>query len=228
MGEAFIPRKNNSNTSTQFAVIAVTYPSGSNCTCTNGSTTLTDENTNGQVVFNIPSTGTWTVSCINGNDSDSQSVSITTEGQFESVILSYKLYLFDNGEVVGWEVGSYKEGIAGGSVETTLEGYTSSGSQNNGWCILTEEYIDLSDFDAIGINVDEITPNKIYIGVVKSSVTDDDATATEDYVACQEITSTGETTLDISSLNGNYRIGLFRDWWNMSYSHIIASQVWIA
>ena len=211
-----------------FAAIGVKYPAGSTLSCTNGTKTLKAKNTSGQWVFAVPDVGTWTVTAVYGEKSKSAAVEITAEGQFVSVELVYRTYLFDNGEVVGWEVGDYKEGVAGASVETRLEGSTSSGSQNNGWCILTEEYIDLTDFDAIGINVDEITPNKIYIGVVKSSVTDDDATETGDYVACQEITGTGETTLDISSLNGSYRIGLFRDWWNTSYSHITASQVWIA
>lgn len=98
MGEALIVRKNNMNgTSASFAIIAVTYPSGSTCTCSNGNITLTDSNTNGQVIFNIPSTGTWTVTATDGTDSVSESVSITAEGQFASVELTFALVLYNNG-----------------------------------------------------------------------------------------------------------------------------------
>ena len=43
-----------------YAVIGVTYPSGSTCTCTNGSKTLTAKNTSGKAIFVIPSAGTCT------------------------------------------------------------------------------------------------------------------------------------------------------------------------
>ena len=214
-----------------FAAIGVTYPEGSTCTCTNGTKTFTAKNTNGEWAFSIPSTGTWTVSCTDGTNTKSQSVSITKEGQFESVVLSYRQYLFDNGEVAQWKVGNYKTDWASASVGTTLKGTTKSGSTYNGWCILTEEYHDLSNYSKVGINVDSITPNKIYIGVVDPSITDDDATtvreADSEYIAFQEITKTGITELDISSFNGSYRIGLLRDWWQMSASSIVASQVWL-
>lgn len=98
MGEAFIPRKNNANgVGSSFAIIGVTYPSGSTCTCTNGNVVLTDENTNGQVIFNVPSTGTWTVTATDGTETANQSVNITTEGQFESVTLQYRIYIYEQG-----------------------------------------------------------------------------------------------------------------------------------
>lgn len=43
-----------------YAVIGVTYPSGSTCTCTNGAKTLTAKDTTGRARFVIPSAGTWT------------------------------------------------------------------------------------------------------------------------------------------------------------------------
>jgi hypothetical protein len=72
------------------ATIAVTYPSGSTCTCSNGTTTLTAPNTTGSYTFTVPSASTWTVKSTNGTDTAQQAVSITTSGQSASVTLSYK------------------------------------------------------------------------------------------------------------------------------------------
>ena len=63
-----------------YAVIGVTYPSGSTCTCTNGSKTLTAKDTTGKALFVIPSAGTWTVKAVSGSKSKSKTVSITAEG----------------------------------------------------------------------------------------------------------------------------------------------------
>lgn len=80
-----------------FAAIGVTYPAGSTLTCSNGTSTLKAKTTTGQWVFAIPSAGTWTVTATLGTSTKSQSVSITTEGQFESVVLAYRQYLFESG-----------------------------------------------------------------------------------------------------------------------------------
>jgi hypothetical protein len=80
-----------------YAVIGVTYPSGSVCTCSNGSVTPTAKDTTGKAIFVIPSAGTWTVKAVKGSQSASKAVSITAEGQVETVELTYGLYIFKNG-----------------------------------------------------------------------------------------------------------------------------------
>lgn len=80
-----------------YAIIGVTYPSGSVCTCSNGSVTLTAKDTTGKALFVIPSAGTWTVKAVSGSKSTSKAVSITAEGQVETVTLTYGLYIFKNG-----------------------------------------------------------------------------------------------------------------------------------
>lgn len=80
-----------------FAVIAVTYPEGSVCTCSNGAKTLKAKDTSGKALFNV-SVGEWTVTATDGSSTASQAVSITTEGQSESVTLLYGLYLFKSGD----------------------------------------------------------------------------------------------------------------------------------
>lgn len=79
-----------------FAIISVTYPEGSTCTCSNGTKTLKAKDTSGKALFNV-STGTWTVTATDGNKTKDATVNITTEGQFESVTLRYELYIFKAG-----------------------------------------------------------------------------------------------------------------------------------
>lgn len=78
-----------------YAIIGVTYPAGSVCTCANGTRTLTAKDTSGKALFVIPSAGTWTVKAVSGDSSASEAVEITAEGQVETVVLAYALILFD-------------------------------------------------------------------------------------------------------------------------------------
>ena len=94
-----------------WAGISVAYPSGSTCTATNGTITLTASNTSGSYLFEVPEPSskpeTWTVSCTNGTSSDSETVSISTEWQIAEVELEYgpviSSVLNDN----SWDVISY-------------------------------------------------------------------------------------------------------------------------
>lgn len=79
------------------ATINVTYPSGSTCTATDGTTTLSAPDTSGTWACVVPNAGTWTVECTDGTKSRDAEVSITTEGQAETVKLSYELYLLKDG-----------------------------------------------------------------------------------------------------------------------------------
>lgn len=79
------------------ATINVTYPAGSTCTATDGTTTLTAPDTSGAWTCVVPNAGTWTVTATNGDKTKSQSVSITTKGQTASVGLVYQFIIYDNG-----------------------------------------------------------------------------------------------------------------------------------
>lgn len=78
-----------------FAVIGVTYPAGSVCTCSDGTKTLSLKDTGGQGFFLIPYAGTWIVTATDGTNTKTESVEITSEGQSVSVALSYELVIFD-------------------------------------------------------------------------------------------------------------------------------------
>lgn len=97
------------------ATINVTYPAESTCTATDGSTTLNAPDTTGTWACIVPNAGTWTVSCTDGTQTASKTVSITAEGQAATVKLAYNLRLFDNGDECtdvtgGWTISDYQFG----------------------------------------------------------------------------------------------------------------------
>lgn len=83
-----------------YAFIVVTYPAGSTCTASDGTTTLTAPDASGSCVYKVQNAGTWTVSCTDGTDTASATVNITTEGQSESVALRYSLYIIKDGVIL--------------------------------------------------------------------------------------------------------------------------------
>ena len=78
-----------------WAYIAVTYPAGSTCTATNGTTTLTAQGTSGLYVFQIPepttTPETWTVTCTDGTKTKSATVEISTQYSATNVALRYSM-----------------------------------------------------------------------------------------------------------------------------------------
>ena len=76
------------------ATINITYPAGSTCTCSDGTTTLSAPDTSGTWACIVPKAGTWTATSTSETETDSKAVTITTDGQSTSVELSYALFLF--------------------------------------------------------------------------------------------------------------------------------------
>lgn len=75
------------------ATIDVTYPPGATLTCSLGETVYTAPTTTGTYQFQVHKAGTWTLKATNGDESDSKQVVITSDGQQESVELSFwKIY----------------------------------------------------------------------------------------------------------------------------------------
>ena len=133
-----------------FAVIGVTYPAGSTCTCTNGTKTLKAKGTSGTAIFNVPSTGTWTVTATNGDKTASKSVSITAEGQTVVIGLSYALY--DTGDeneslTGGWELINRSGGAAGSKTATALVSGTATTYLQN--IFYTANVLDLSNYSTL-------------------------------------------------------------------------------
>lgn len=85
-----------------FAVIKVTYPSGSTCTCTNNEKTLVAKDTGGSWMFLLPSGGNWSVTCHTQDGSKTTTQTITDIKQYSvhSITLAYSWYLIQNGKLV--------------------------------------------------------------------------------------------------------------------------------
>ena len=97
-----------------FAVISVTYPAGSVCTCTKGTKTYKAKNTSGLALFAVPEVGDWTVSCTDGTKTASKTVTISADGEAVSVELAYELVLFspENGALAYTLYGRQATGAA--------------------------------------------------------------------------------------------------------------------
>ena len=196
-----------------YAVIGVTYPSGSTVTCTNGSKTLTAKDTTGKAIFVIPSAGTWTVKAVKGSQSASKAVSITAGGQVETVTLTFETILFDNGVVSGyaWDSSNAESGYGYAEVSKGLihvGGFTYDNGLvlTPGWGeIGISSAIGLSDYSTLKVHLKKIDSAdgtaKIHVGT----------TALGDNTATKTITLTAGTTtsLDISSIAGSKYISLY-------------------
>ena len=242
MGECFIPRKNNSSSAnSSFAIIAVTYPEGSACTCSNGSLIFTDENTNGQVIFNVPEIGTWTVSCTDGTNSKSVTVEITAEGQCESVELSYALILFDDGDNTavtgGWDINGHNSSSTGASksyitVDDGLYICTvgTEGSNYKVWPIYPINTINLSGHSTMKVNVESVshTDSRFSLAIL-TDIDINSSFASGDPLAQAYITGTGEFSLDISEITGNYYPCIVCAFKGSNYakSTLTATKIWL-
>ena len=105
------------------ATINITYPAGSTCTCSDGTTTISAPDTSGTWTCIVPNAGTWTVAATDGVENTSESVSITTDGQIVAIELSYLLWLYKSGNTYnavtgGWSVSEHNS--TGGSFDGVL------------------------------------------------------------------------------------------------------------
>lgn len=201
MGEAFITRRGGG---TPYAAIGVTYPSGSVCTCTNGTLTLTAKDTSGKAIFVIPSAGTWTVTAVSGSKSTSKTVSITAEGQVETVTLMFELILFDGGDNTG-VTGGWK----GKNVTPTVSNVLSFSIRNTdatfpkAASVYTENKFDLSKYNKLTVVKSEA--NGWYIGVTENRFswsTYPPGADTIGFIAYANLkTSDDRIELDISGIN---------------------------
>lgn len=82
-----------------FALISVSYPENSTCTCTRVSDgkTLKPKDKSGTWLCAAPEEGEWKVKAELDGQSAEQTISIDHKGQYEEVALSYHLYLFKEG-----------------------------------------------------------------------------------------------------------------------------------
>ena len=182
------------------ATINVTYPAGSTCTCSDGTTTLTAPNTSGSWTCIVYNAGTWTVTSTSGTETDSKAVTITTDGQSTSVELSYALFLFKPNAPSDIIAGEW-EMPANSAVTAEAELTVKSVNNYNGNRIIsarTKGQIDLTEYSTLQATCKASGGSDTKLEVYSGSST----------VASAAIrTSLTTVTVDISALSGLHSIG---------------------
>ena len=207
-----------------YAVIGVTYPSGSTCTCTNGNKTLTAKDTTGKAIFVIPYAGTWTVKAVSGSKSTSKTVSITAEGQVETVELEYRLDIFKAGQGAVVPLSSSTDTYGRVTIETDKITISKTSQNYCGATVYTTNLVNLLPYHILHADV-ALTPlsndYRCYLYVSESAPDGTDGWPGEvSGLAVAEITkSSSSVSLDISSVNsgyvvlGNYGYGSVTNIW---------------
>lgn len=182
------------------ATINITYPAGSTCTCSDGTTTLSAPDTSGTWTCIVPNAGTWTVTSTSGAETDSKAVTITTDGQSTSVELSYALFLFKPNAPSDIIAGEWE--IPGNSTVTAEAELTVKSVNNfNGDRSIsarTKGQIDLTEYSTLQATCKASGGSNTKLGVYSGS----------SVVASTAIgTDLTTVTVDISALSGLHSIG---------------------
>lgn len=181
------------------ATINITYPAGSTCTCSDGTTTLSAPDTSGTWACIVPNAGTWTVSSTDGDKSKSADVVITTDGQTESVTLLYVTYLFKDGETYDSLTGGWN-----GTVNTEKQALQLRAAAGKTANAHTKSKVDMTDYSTISAKTDANIRNVSLVLIIEDSY------AASKPVAKAELdTASDEVSLDISNITGSHFIRLY-------------------
>ena len=206
-------------------IIAVTYPSGSICTC--GGKKAPD--TSGFALFNVKA-GTYTVECHTSDNSKSKSTSVTVAdsdaGKSIPVALSYNFVLFAAGSGLA-------SGYTAESKTTQAYSFTDSAlvfntNRGQGLKGLITPAIDLTDFSKMLVTYKDVAYNDVsttgkgFVGVTDKEYSNWGSYNSPGFSAYIR-PSAGEGTqeLDISGLSGNYYFGVSGDWFAITVTSII-------
>lgn len=227
------------------ATINITYPSGSTCTCSDGTTALSAPDTSGTWACIVPNAGTWTAAATDGVENTSESVSITTDGQIAAIELSYLLWLYKSGNTYnavtgGWSVAEH--GSTGGSFDSVLtlnddsmllstEVFGGSVAYANAF---TNNSIDLTGVNTlkfkitgIGDQISATNPSgdvqnfRFSLVVANARPTTQSPTFTADL----RILATGEYSVDVSSISAGY-VGVWITTVGYIKTTLTISEIW--
>lgn len=190
------------------ASIVVTYPEGSICTCSDGSTTLTAPDTSGSYTFTVLNAGEWTVK----TEINDETVAITSSGQSVTVDLT-KYRLYDAGEEFvkrtgGWEFINNGNGV-GTKNESSVD-LSYKGSSNRGIAMSTVNPILLDGiYKTLRCKINVTKGNSMCLGCTTKKLTSN--IQASDWPTRTAVNDTGEqeVILDISSTTGEQYIAFF-------------------
>ena len=181
------------------ATINITYPAGSTCTATNGTTTLTAPDTSGTWKCIVPNAGTWRVMIVNVAGED---VNVTTNNGTYTV---KTWYLFKNGKqfvpFTARKNGSFANNVI------NANGFSSWSSAS----VSTTNMIRINKFSKLVFAVQitnsatsDQSPNGYY-GISTENMIEDDYRVA---AAHKTIVGTETLTVDVSKISGSYYAGV--------------------
>ena len=226
------------------ATINITYPAGSTCTCSDGTTTLSAPDTSGTWVCIVPNAGTWTATATDGIENTSESVSITTDGQIAAIELSYLLWLYKSGNTYnavtgGWSVSEHTS--TGGSFDGVLtlnddsmllstEVWGGSVGYAN---VFTNNSIDLTGVNTLKFKITGIgntaysdkegNTRKFRFSLVVANERPTKQNPT--FAADMKILATGEYSVDVSAVTAGY-VGIWITTGGYIKTTLTISEIW--
>lgn len=190
-----------------YAAVSVTYPAGAILTCSNGSKVLTAGDTSGKWMFTLPSAGEWTVTATKDGSTKSQTVTISAQGQHESVVLSFTLVIFDAGTYAA-ETGGFKP--SGANVDGLLKAIASTGGTSLvTYAVYSNNLIDLTEYTTLHFQIAESNIGYQGIGDRRLGISSTASGTVGNFVLEVASNAVGERTIDISDLSGAYAILLY-------------------
>jgi hypothetical protein len=226
------------------ATINITYPAGSTCTCTDGTTTFAAPDTSGTWACIVPNAGTWTAAATDGVENTSETVSITTDGQIVAIELSYLLWLYKRGNTYnavtgGWSVSKHPS--TGGSFDGVLtlnadsmllstEVWGGSVAYANAF---TNNSIDLTGVNTLKFKITGIgntaysdkegNTHKFRFSLVVANERPTKQTPT--FAADMKILATGEYSVDVSAVTAGY-VGIWITTEGYIKTTLTISEIW--
>lgn len=226
------------------ATINITYPAGSTCTCSDGTTTLSAPDTSGTWACIVPNAGTWTAAATDGVENTSESVSITTDGQIVAIDLSYLLWLYKSGNTYnavtgGWSVS--KHSSTGGSFDGVLTLNADSmllstevwGGSVGYANVFTNNSIDLTGVNTLKFKItgigntaysdEEGNAHKFRFSLVVANERPTKQNPT--FAADMKILATGEYSVDVSAVTAGY-VGIWITTGGYVKTTLTISEIW--
>lgn len=197
------------------ATINITYPAGSTCTCSDGTTTLSAPDTSGTWACIVPNAGTWTAAATDGVENTSESVSITTDGQTVAVELSYYTYLFkpntDTTNVTGgWQLNS--NGSLDSAGDQLVATFTNAYNHGIAFNVATINKIDFTEFTTLvatckAADKNNAAPRSATFAVASTQAGFNSAGTASTKVASTTFSnSTTTVQIDVSGISGSYYV----------------------
>lgn len=219
------------------ATINITYPAGSTCTCSDGTTTLSAPDTSGTWACIVPNAGTWTVTSTSGTETDSKAATITTDGQSVSVALSYFLWLYKDGDTCDAVSGGWSSPVWGhedfskvvtfneSSMQISTEVFGGSVAYGH---VFTNSVIDLSEISTLkfritGIGATSSGGNAFSFQLCVASEFPNKQVPS--FPVSLSITKTGLFSVDVSSMNAGC-VGVWITTRGYAKTTMTISEVW--